>query len=68
MKYIGKQKRIKGLTLYEFNRLTKEIKPAEYTKSLTGIRVIIKEQCFYLQALNIQNAKRKLINLKMIQP
>lgn len=74
IKLIGRQRKIQGLTLWEFNNKSKELKKAEFKKedvminslrqspeALTKIsKVIVNENCIYFQALNIKNAKRKL--------
>lgn len=74
VKLIGRQRRIPGLTLWEFNRVTQELLPAQYKKEDVVIsklstskedlvkrnNVIVKENCFYFQALNEKNARRKL--------
>ena len=65
MEHIGKQKRIKGLTLFEFNKTTNEIKPAKLERTWTGYKVVINKDCFYIQALNAKNAKRKLIQKRI---
>lgn len=89
----GKIRLKKGHTIFELNRKTGEIKPAEYEPipasfmhearkeslkhfGLRGIeanpktkgKVIIKEHCSYVPALNIQNAVRKLgIKVKLVK-
>ncbi|MBC7845537.1 MAG: hypothetical protein H7Y10_03495 [Flavobacterium sp.] len=62
----------KGHTLFEINTATREVKKAEYetvndapySKSrfaaVTKQRVIIRENCVYKSALNIENLFRKL--------
>ena len=67
---IGRQRKVAGHTLFEFNRETKEILPAElkrtvYTDFGTGrpvfeARAHVKQNCFYIQALNKKNAEKKL--------
>lgn len=65
---IGAQRRLPGLTLYEYDLTTGEIREAdvetEATLRLDGPvgrsgRVDAKELCLYVQALNIENARRK---------
>lgn len=73
---IGKQRKVKGHTLFEFNRETKEIRPADvahtaYIDVCTGRpvyknRADIKQGCFYIQALNKKNAQKKLRKLGML--
>lgn len=69
---IGSERRIKGHTLFSFNVVAREIKPAPIeTKCLLGLdgrviyenRVTTEDGCFYIQALNLKNAKKKLIRL-----
>lgn len=74
LKFIGSQRSIKGLTLYEFNLVSKQIKEAEFKKedlilkslndkvSLSK-KVHVKENCVYIQALNKSNAIRKINKL-----
>lgn len=71
-KLIGKQRVVKGHILFEFNKITKEIKPAQISRSaalsLQGQPVFttkaeVHQDCFYLQALNVRNARKKLIKL-----
>lgn len=75
-KLIGKQRKVAGHTLFEFNRKTKEIKPADIHRECiidagTGnpiykTKTDVHEDCFYLQALNIKNAEKKLRKLGML--
>ena len=74
-KLIGKQRKVPGHTLFEFNKKTHEIRPAQVTRdaalTTTGkpvfhTRTDIHEDCFYLQALNIKNAEKKLKKLGML--
>lgn len=61
MKHIQSIKQIKGLTLFEFNQRTGELKPATIeTDAWNRKKVIAQKDCFYLQALNEKNARRKL--------
>jgi hypothetical protein len=74
IKLIGQQRKIKGLTLWEFNHKTKELKKAKYQKIDVNLkslstkdedinfnhRVIVNENCLYFQALNEINARRKI--------
>ena len=72
-KLIGTVNKNKGHITFEFNKITKEIKPAlmqlnktvkveaEGTlSSISKYKVIINENCFYIQALNLENAIKKL--------
>lgn len=73
---VGKQRKVAGHTLFEFNRETKEIRPADvahtaYIDAGTGKpvyknRADIKQGCFYIQALNAKNAAKKLRKLGML--
>ncbi len=75
-KLIGRQRKVPGHTLFEFNRKTKEIKPADIHRECvfdagTGkpnykTKAYVHEGCFYLQALNIKNAEKKLRKLGML--
>lgn len=75
VKLLGSQRQIPGLTLWEYNEITKELKRAEFkeealtlgdilngTTSINNFRkkVIINEGCQYFQALNRKNALRKI--------
>lgn len=74
VKMIGQQRKIPGLTLFEFNKKTGAIKPATYKKQSIEInslvpkknavafhhKVEINEECFYIQALNSKSAIKKL--------
>lgn len=76
---IGAQRRLPGLTLYEYDLTTGEIREAdvetEANLRLDGPvgrsgRVDAKELCLYVQALNIENARRKfraMIRRKTVQ-
>ena len=66
---VGRQRRVPGLTLFEFDKNTHEIRPAQVKreaaittggKSVFRTRTDIHEHCFYLQALNVKNAEKKL--------
>ncbi len=75
-KLIGTQRKVAGHTLFEFNKKTKEIKPADIKRecildATTGkpiykTKTDIHEDCFYLQALNVKNAEKKLRKLGML--
>ena len=75
-KLIGKMRKVAGHTLFEFNKKTKEIKPAEIRRECrvdfgTGepiyqTKTDIHQDCFYVQALNIKNAEKKLRKLGML--
>jgi len=80
IKLIGQQRKIPGLTLWEFDRNTKEIKKAEYKKqdvilrtlkvasddTVKSNKVVVNENCFYIQALNKKNAIKHLKRYGML--
>ena len=69
-KLIGRRRKIPGHTLFEFNVMTKELRHAMVkhdvifdTKSGKPIyknKAEVHEGCLYVQALNKQNAEKKL--------
>ncbi len=68
-KMIGQYRRVPGHTLFEYDQLTCEIRPAcVSTKVVLGndgqpaykSEVVWKDGCVYIQALNARNALRKL--------
>jgi hypothetical protein len=75
IKLIGRQRKVRGLTLFEYNEVTKALEIAKYKKqdySLESLsldpsklkisnKVEVNEHCIYFQALNRKNAERKLI-------
>lgn len=72
---IGRQRKVAGHTLFEFNRKTKEIRPAYISREvIVGMdgnpiyktRTDVHQDCFYLQALNVKNAKKKLTKLGLL--
>lgn len=78
IKLIGQQRKIRGLTLWEYNWLTHKIDKAKFKKVNAFIsgtstssyvvdtfKVVVSENCEYVQALNIRNAikKRRVKNL-----
>ena len=77
IKLIGSQRMIPGLTLWEFNVKDKTIKKAhsknaavQYNEQL-GVRdvryqVMLNQDCVYIQALNVQNAMKKLYKLGLL--
>lgn len=67
--FIGDERKVKGHTLFAYNTVTKEIKPAPINESVSiGMdlqpvyqhRVCVKKDCIYVQALNAKNALKKL--------
>lgn len=81
IKLLGRQRKIRGHILWEFNQKTKELNQATYKKqdfnvtSLTpspsamsvSNKVQVNENCLYFQALNRANAIKKLekVNMKI---
>lgn len=75
---IGKTRKIPGLTLFSFNLVTGEIKPAAYEKSSTvdfiskmpveKPKVVIEKHCVYRQALNKRNFIKRLRREGIILP
>lgn len=72
---VGHVRRVPGLTLFEFNKRTHEIRPAQIKREAVlttdgtpvfRTRTDIHQDCFYLQALNVKNAEKKLKKLGMI--
>lgn len=75
-KLLGSIRKVKGHILFEFNRETKELNPAKFQVENTIIikdrndliggkkyKVVVNQNCFYIQALNKKNATKKLIKL-----
>ena len=73
---IGRQRKISGHTLFEFNRKTKEIRPADISREVLYLyrngspkyitRTDVHQDCYYTQALNVKNAKKKLVKLGLL--
>jgi hypothetical protein len=75
IKLIGRQRKIRGLILWEYNTKSGDLKPAQFKKqdfqitSLTpspqelkiSNKVEVNEGCIYFQALNRSNANKKLL-------
>lgn len=73
IKLIGQQRKIPGLTIFELNTETGEVKEIQFAKqdvsitslssaeseSITRSRVNANEKCMYIQALNKKNAVKK---------
>ena len=68
-KHVGNMKIVPGHTLFSFNILTKEIKPAKFENEVSiGFnripifkrKCVIEENCFYEQALNKKNFIKRL--------
>jgi hypothetical protein len=68
--FLGSERKIPGLTLWELNTETMEVKKAEFTKTNASLgslnaddleirhTVHVKPGCTYLQALNEKNARK----------
>lgn len=81
IRLIGQQRKISGLTLWEFNVKTMELNPAQFKKEdveVTGLRlkkdltlkhnrVHTNEACLYFQALNKRSALKKLLRAGIIK-
>ena len=72
---VGEERRIKGHTLFCFNKVTKKLKVApmnqEIEMGLDGSviyknNVTVEKDCVYIQALNEKNARKKLIKMGYI--
>lgn len=76
LKLIGQQRKVPGLTLFEFNHSTLSVRRAVFKKinvevqslsnklnHTTHSRVEVSENCFYIQALNLKNAVKKIKKL-----
>ncbi len=73
LRLIGQQRKIRGLTLFEYNEKTKQIQPAKYkpvsiyihgfaggSETTETYKCVVNENCIYVQALNKENAMRKI--------
>lgn len=72
IKLIGQQRRIPGLTLFEYNEVTHKVVAAKFRVAsvfITGgvdnetaytYECVVHENCTYVQALNVRNAIKKL--------
>ena len=75
--FIGSQRKVKGLTMFEFNPFEMTLEPVKYSEQITGInskvqngivqaeyttvyKLIPKEGCVYVQALNKRVAYKKI--------
>jgi hypothetical protein len=76
---IRQQRRIPGLTLFEFNTKDSSIRPASFEKINVELKpqatthaliqhrkVLIKSSCVYIQALNEKNARRKFAKIGFV--
>src|SRR5574344_138887 len=75
-KFLGSHRKQKGCILFEYNRETKELNPAKFQMENTIVikdrndliggkkyKVVVNQNCFYIQALNKKNAIRKMNKL-----
>jgi len=67
--YVGSTKRVKGHTLFAYNTISKAIKPADIQREVSinidgspfySTKTLQEKDCIYVQALNAENAKKKL--------
>ncbi len=65
LKKLGKVRKKKGLTLFEYNTLTGIVTEAVYEpadtynlKDSNSTRLVVSAHCQYAQSLNLKNAKR----------
>lgn len=79
IKLLGSQRKIPGLTLWEYNLKSKELAPAEFKKEDVRLntlstakaalsnhhKVEVKIDCFYIQALNKRSAMKKINRLTL---
>lgn len=77
IKLIGQQRKIPGLILFEYNEKTKVLQRAQFQKEnvvITSLsmspesikhqhKVVVNENCVYIQALNEKNALKKVAKL-----
>jgi hypothetical protein len=75
IKLIGQQRKVRGLILWEYNTKTLELREAQFKSENVSIsslqvspelvqrhsRVVVNENCIYIQALNRENAGKKVI-------
>lgn len=69
IEFIGSQRKIKGLTMFELNLSAMTLVPATYKESNLVVgdkfntvvyKLMAKEGCVYIQALNKKNAYKKI--------
>ena len=66
LRLLGSQRKIAGLTLWQFNIKTEELTKAKFKESRylvgggTKLKVVIEKDCIYFQSLNRKNAIKKL--------
>lgn len=59
-KHVGTLRKIKGLSIFSYNTETGELKQVAVTHGPSGASIICEKNCIYIQALNINNALKKL--------
>lgn len=71
-RFVGNMRRVPGHTLFEFNTVTHELRQADIDHNVSvGLngdvihktRASAKKDCIYFQALNRENAYKKLIKM-----
>lgn len=75
-KFLGSLRKQKGHIIFEYNSETKELNPANFQMENTIVikdrndliggkkyKVVVNQNCFYIQALNKKNAIKKLTKL-----
>jgi hypothetical protein len=80
VKLVGRQRKVPNHILWEYNLITKELKRAEFKKMdyvldftkpnpakdlLSRMKIMINKNCKYFQALNEENAWKKINNGKV---
>lgn len=76
VKLLGSQRKIKGLTMFEYNPKDQTLEPAKFEEvnaELQGKVIVVrnkliyKDGCSYIQALNKRVAFKKLVKAKLIK-
>lgn len=76
IKLLGSQRKIKGLTMFEYNPNDQTLEPAKYKEVKAELqgkavairhKLIYKDGCAYIQALNKRVAFKKLAKAKLIK-
>lgn len=70
LRYIGSQRKRRGLITFSYNKVTGVIKPADIKRCNTidfatgeplySPKIVVERDCIYYQALNVANCKRHL--------
>ena len=70
--FVGSTKKVKGHTLFTYNTISKVLKPADVQREVSidiegnpiySTKTLQEKDCIYIQALNAENAKKKLIKM-----